>query len=165
MNLLGLLLLSLTISLSTSSCGEKDEKKDGDTKESNENNSSNNLEKKEDKEKPIEAKKQAVKEEVKEEVNSKSASNWPQGLINGCEQMMLDEMNSDPMPDEVRAMLTDFPTYEEIASCVCETMASNYPTLSDLSELENIDESALGMQMIDCMGEDFKKLMQMGGEM
>ena len=78
--------------------------------------------------------------------------------------MMLDEMIADPMPDEVRAMLTDVPTYKEIAECACNNMAEAYPTVKDISELENIPDEDGFELVVDCLGEDFKKLMEEAAE-
>ena len=88
---------------------------------------------------------------------------WPEGLVSECEKMLSKLMYADPIPDEVQSMLTDLPTYEEIAKCVCNTMQEKYPKMTDIEEIENISvsDSELVPLLTNCMGEDFKKLIRM----
>ena len=56
---------------------------------------------------------------------------WPEGLVSECEKMLSKLMYADPIPDEVQSMLSDLPTYEEIAKCVCNTMQEKYPKMDE----------------------------------
>ena len=145
MNLLGLLLLSLTISLSTTSCGDKDEKKDDkeENKKSNENSGNEN----------------SVNMEEK-------SGNWPKALLRLCENEIIAEMDDDL--EDMRAAIPSFPSIEEIAKCACEAFSNAMPNVTDETDFNNIDMSGeeAGMLIIDCMGDEFKELMKaMGGGM